>query len=144
MTELEQLLNNGDKEQVEEYLNAFLFEFYNSDKPYLYQDYYYGIEGYDLLAVTLGLDNPKSLVYSEIIDREAFQDIIQVYSTTMDGLYFIRMEQYGYADEDALIYRIVASFDFTNTIEDCKEFMANNDFIKGRNNNIKQFTQKHK
>ena len=42
------------------------------------------------------------------------------------------MEQYGYADEDAVVYRISFTNDLDNLLEECKEYMKNNDFIKMR------------
>lgn len=92
-------------------------------------DYPFGIDDYDEIIKSLGVDE---LIIQEIIDRIKFQDIISIYKTNKENLFFIRMEQYGYADEDAVIYRICFTKDIDKMLENCKEFMKNNDFIKMR------------
>lgn len=90
-------------------------------------DYPFGIDDYDEVIKLLDVDE---LIIQEIIDRIKFQDIISVYKTSKENLFFIRMEQYGYADEDAVIYRICFTKDIDKTIEECKEYMKKHDFIK--------------
>ena len=92
-----------------------------------YTDYPFGIDDYDEIIKTLGVDE---LIVQEIIDRIKFQDIISIYKTNKENLFFIRMEQYGYADEDAVIYRICFTDNMDKTIEDCKKYMKQHDFIK--------------
>ena len=107
-----------------------LEEIINKLKKEKYIDFPFGIEEYDKLVQEL--DTEKELTKQEMIDRINFMDIISIYKTKINNLYFIRMEQYGYADEDAVVYRICYINNIDNTLEDCKEYMKNNDFIKMR------------
>ena len=97
------------------------------EKQENYIDYPFGIDDYDEVIKLLDVEE---LLNQEIIDRIKFQDIISVYKTSKENLFFIRMEQYGYADEDAVIYRICFTKDIDKTIEECKEYMKKHDFIK--------------
>ena len=108
-----------------------LEEIINKLKKEKYIDFPFGIEEYDKLVQEL--DTEKELIKQEMIDRMNFMDIISIYKTKIEKLYFIRMEQYGYADEDAVIYRICYTNNIEKQLEDCKEYMKNNDFIKMRN-----------
>ena len=96
-----------------------------------YKDFLFGIENYDEIINELGVEE---LIDQEIIDRVNFSDIISIYKTKIENLFFIRMEQYGYADEDAVIYRICFTNDINKTLENCKEYMKKHDFIKMREN----------
>ena len=95
-----------------------------------YIDYKFEIEDYDKIIEKL----EPIQIDQEIIDRQKFMDIITTHETNIENLYFIRMEQYGYADEDAVIYRICYTNNLEKQLEKCKEYMKNNDFIKMRNN----------
>ena len=44
------------------------------------------------------------------------------------------MEQYGYADEDAVVYRLAFADSEKTVSTDCKKYMEDNDFIKDRKN----------
>lgn len=107
---------------IEELKNIFI----KTNKE-TFEDFLFGIENYDETIKELGVEE---LIIQEIIDRIKFQDIISVYKTSKENLFFIRMEQYGYADEDAVIYRICFTKDIDKTIEECKEYMKKHDFIK--------------
>lgn len=107
-----------------------LEEIINKAKQEKYVDFLFGIEEYDKLIEEL--DTEKELIRQEMIDRINFMDIISIYKTKIENLYFIRMEQYGYADEDAVVYRICFTDNIDKTLEECKEYMKNNDFIKKR------------
>lgn len=105
-----------------------LFEETNQET---YTDFLFGIDNYDEIIEALKVDE---LIEQEIIDRINFSDIISIYETKIKNLFFIRMEQYGYADEDAVIYRICFTNSITKTLENCKEYMKKHDFIRMREN----------
>ena len=105
-------------------------EIINKLKKEKYVDFLFGIEEYDKLVQEL--DTEKELIKQEMIDRMNFMDIISIYKTKIEKLYFIRMEQYGYADEDAVVYRICFTDDINKALEECKEYMKNHDLIKMR------------
>ena len=111
---------------IEELKNIFI----KTNKE-TFEDFLFGIENYDETIKELGVEE---LLNQEIIDRINFSDIISIYKTKINNLFFIRMEQYGYADEDAVIYRICFTNDIDKTLENCKEYMRKHDFIKMREN----------
>ena len=107
-----------------------LEEIINKAKQEKYIDFLFGIDEYDKIIEEL--DTEKELLNQEMVDRKTFMDIISIYKTKIENLYFIRMEQYGYADEDAVVYRISFTNDLDNLLEECKEYMKNKDYIKMR------------
>lgn len=111
---------------IEELKNTFI----KAEKE-TYKDFLFGIDNYDEVINTLEINE---LITQEIIDRINFSDIISIYKTKIENLFFIRMEQYGYADEDAVIYRICFTNNIDKTLENCKEYMKKHDFIKMREN----------
>ena len=70
-----------------------------------------------------------------MIDRINYLDIITIFKTNIKDLYFSRIEQYGYADEDAVVYRLAFCNNINDLLNDCKEFSKKHDFIKERLNN---------
>lgn len=136
MKKIEEILKTKDVDAVREYIEECQTEYYMSDDDVVYKDFKYGISGYDKLTDALELDEGRDILINEMIDRELFLDVITIFKTNTYDLYFARMEQYGYADDDAVVYRLAFCKDVKRLLEDCKEFAKDNDFIKERNDHI--------
>ena len=107
-----------------------------SDEDFVYKDFLYGIDNYDKLICALELDEGRDILKNEMIDREKFMDCVTIFKTNMYDLYFVRIEQYGYADDDAVVYRLVLCKDIDKIMNTSKEFAEKKDLIKGRNDSI--------
>ena len=121
-------------DKLEEYLktetNEYIKEYLKNQKEENYIDFKFKVEEYDKLEEIL----EPIFLDQDMIDRKNIMDVITIYETSIENIYFIRMEQYGYADEDAVVYRVCYTKEIKKQIEKSKEHMKNNDFIKMRNN----------
>ena len=131
MDQLEEKLKQESIPGIVEYLKECQTNYYISGKNKIYKDFLYGIDEYDKLVKSIDLDE-NNLVLNEMIDREKFLDVISIFKTGIYNLYFVRMEQYGYADEDAVVYRLAFVQDIKELFTDCKDYMEKSDFIKDR------------
>lgn len=135
MNKIVELLKKTKISDIRNYLNEEHKDFINNKKDLKYIDFMYGIDNYDKLVAVLEIDEEKNLLVNEMIDRINFLDIISIFKTNIPNLYFTRIEQYGYADEDAVVYRLAFCNDKKLLLEKCKEYASTNDFIKNRKNN---------
>lgn len=133
MDRIKKILNHGDKELLLRTLEDLQFEFYTDELTVDYIDFEFGIEKYDLLMSVLGNPDENAPVVREMVDRNKFMDDLQIFSTAISNLYFVRMEQYGYADEDAVIYRLQFSYTIDDEVQSLLKYMSEHDFIKTRN-----------
>ena len=133
MERIKKMLFERKKEELKTLFEDLEYEFYTDILNQNYIDFYYGIEQYDILMEVLGEPDKSAPVIREMIDRNRFLDDLQIFQTNIEVLYFIRMEQYGYADEDAVVYRLIFTYNINNEVEECLKFMREHDFIKDRN-----------
>lgn len=136
MKELEEILKKEDIIGIKNYIEECQTNYYIGDEESIYKNFMYGIDEYDKLVAALEFDEGRDIIANEIIDRKAFMDVISIFKTGFYDLYFVRMEQYGYADDDAVVYRLAFSKDTKKLLTDCKNFCAEHDFIKNRNDLI--------
>lgn len=134
MERIKKMLFERKKEELKKLFEDLEYEFYTDILNQNHIDFYYGIEQYDILMEVLGKPDKSAPLIREMIDRNRFLDDLQIFQTNIEVLYFIRMEQYGYADEDAVVYRLIFTYDINSEAEECLKFMREHDFIKDRNN----------
>ena len=133
MNRIKEILNTSNTEMLSRTLEDLEFEFYTDELVNRSVDFEFGIEKYDLLMSALGYPDNSAPLIREMVDRNRFMDDLQIFSTKIDNLYFVRMEQYGYADEDAVIYRLLFSYNIEDEIQNLLLYMSERDFIKTRN-----------
>lgn len=136
MKELEKVLKEKDIAGIRDYIEECQTEYYMSDEDTIYKDFKYGINEYDKLVAALELDEGTDMITHEMVDRKSFMDVITIFKTNTYDLYFARIEQYGYADDDAVVYRLAFSKNPKKLFNECKKLAAENDFIKDRNDFI--------
>ena len=73
----------------------------------------FSIPNYNKLMDILDINDNDSPIYSEIFTDEVLVNSISIYKTNVYSLYFVRKEQFGLRDEDAVFSDLV----FTNNIE---------------------------
>lgn len=110
MSNLKDLLVIKDKDKILEYINIMKNKYETQLKVKdVYEDMEFIIPNYDVLVKLIGIEDDKepieSISYADQINNKL--NNIDVYSTNINELYFIRMEQYALADEDAIIGRLI-------------------------------------
>jgi hypothetical protein len=136
MEALEEMLKKEDIMHIKDYIEECQTDYYIGEEESVYKDFMYGIDEYDKLVTALELDEGTNMIVNEMVDRKSFMDVISIFKTGFYDLYFVRMEQYGYADDDAVVYRLAFTKDTKKLLDDCKSFAAEHDFIKDRNDLI--------
>ena len=107
------LLNTCNYEEIKDYILEKELQFYENDMVDIVLSLGFTIPNYNKLMVILEINDNDSPIYSEIFTDEVLVNSISIYKTNVYNLYFVRKEQFGLRDEDAVISDLV----FTNNIE---------------------------
>ena len=107
------LLNDCNYEGIKDYILEKELQFYENDMVDIVLALGYSIPNYNKLMDILDINDNDSPIYSEIFTDEVLVNSISIYKTNVYNLYFVRKEQFGLRDEDAVISDLV----FTNNIE---------------------------
>ena len=107
------LLNSCDYEEIKDYILEKELQFYENDMVDIVLSLGFSIPNYNKFMDILDINDNDSPVYSEIFTDEVLVNSISIYKTNVHSLYFVRKEQFGLRDEDAVISDLV----FTNNIE---------------------------
>ena len=136
MSELERALHSNDINLVKKVISDMEYEYYTVDngeelKDY-FEDFEYIVPNYDTLLKTMGIDDnqePKvSEMYSDEVERK--MDKVDAFeSSEFINLYFIRMEQYALADEDATISRVIYTDNIEKAVQDCMKLLAKRNIV---------------
>lgn len=134
MNELKEKLKIESLQEIRNYLKECHKKYINNKEKTIYIDFLYGIDEYDKLIEILELDEERDLLINEMVDRVNYLDIISIFKTNIPDLYFSRIEQYAYADEDAVVYRLAFIKNKNKLLKESKEYAKGHDFIKERKN----------
>ena len=136
MSELERALHSNDINLVKKVISDMEYEYYTVDngeelKDY-FEDFEYIVPNYDTLLKAMGIDDnqePKvSEMYSDEVERK--MDKVDAFeSPDFINLYFIRMEQYALADEDATISRVIYTDNIEKAVQDCMKLLAKRNIV---------------
>ena len=107
------LLNTCNYEEIKDYILEKELQFYENDMVDIVLSLGFTIPNYNKLMDILEINDNDSPIYSEIFTDEVLVNSISIYKTNVYNLYFVRKEQFGLRDEDAVISDLV----FTNNIE---------------------------
>ena len=107
------LLNSCNYEEIKDYILEKELQFYENDMVDIVLSLGFTIPNYNKLMEILEINDNDSPIYSEIFTDEVLVNSISIYKTNVYNLYFVRKEQFGLRDEDAVISDLV----FTNNIE---------------------------
>ena len=107
------LLNACNYEEIKDYILEKELQFYENDMVDIVLSLGFTIPNYNKLMEILEINDNDSPIYSEIFTDEVLVNSISIYKTNVYNLYFVRKEQFGLRDEDAVISDLV----FTNNIE---------------------------
>ena len=107
------LLNTCNYEEIKDYILEKELQFYENDMVDIVISLGFSIPNYNKLMDILEINDNDSPIYSEIFTDEVLVNSISIYKTNVYNLYFVRKEQFGLRDEDAVISDLV----FTNNIE---------------------------
>ena len=107
------LLNACNYEEIKDYILEKELQFYENDMVDIVLSLGFTIPNYNKLMDILEINDNDSPIYSEIFTDEVLVNSISIYKTNVYNLYFVRKEQFGLRDEDAVISDLV----FTNNIE---------------------------
>ena len=107
------LLNTCNYEEIKDYILEKELQFYENDMVDIVISLGFSIPNYNKLMDILDINDNDSPIYSEIFTDEVLVNSISIYKTNVYNLYFVRKEQFGLRDEDAVISDLV----FTNNIE---------------------------
>ena len=107
------LLNTCNYEEIKDYILEKELQFYENDMVDIVLSLGFSIPNYNKLMDILDINDNDSPIYSEIFTDEVLVNSISIYKTNVYNLYFVRKEQFGLRDEDAVISDLV----FTNNIE---------------------------
>ena len=107
------LLNTCNYEEIKDYILEKELQFYENDMVDIVLSLGFTIPNYNKLMEILEINDNDSPIYSEIFTDEVLVNSISIYKTNVYNLYFVRKEQVGLRDEDAVISDLV----FTNNIE---------------------------
>ena len=107
------LLNTCNYEEIKDYILEKELQFYENDMVDIVLSLGFNIPNYNKLMEILDINDNDSPIYSEIFTDEVLVNSISIYKTNVYNLYFVRKEQFGLRDEDAVISDLV----FTNNIE---------------------------
>ena len=107
------LLNTCNYEEIKDYILEKELQFYENDMVDIVISLGFTIPNYNKLMDILEINDNDSPIYSEIFTDEVLVNSISIYKTSVYNLYFVRKEQFGLRDEDAVISDLV----FTNNIE---------------------------
>lgn len=136
MNRLERALLSNDVGIVKESISNMEYEYYTSDDSEKLKDYFedfeFSVPNYDTLIKAMGIkDNqePKlTELYTDELERK--MNKIDLYeSNEFINLYFIRMEQYALADEDATISRVIFTEDPEGAMEACKRILDERNIV---------------
>ena len=105
------LLNTFNYEEIKDYILEKELQFYENDMVDIVLSLGFSIPNYNKLMDILDIND--SPIYSEIFTDDVLVNSINIYKTNVYSLYFVRKEQFGLRDEDAVISDLV----FTNNIE---------------------------
>ncbi len=136
MNRLERALLSNDVGIVKESISNMEYEYYTSDdreklKDY-FEDFEFSVPNYDTLIKAMGIkDNQEPKLtefYTDELERK--MNKIDLYeSNEFINLYFIRMEQYALADEDATISRVIFTEDPEGAMEACKRILDERNIV---------------
>ena len=104
------LLNTCNYEEIKDYILEKELQFYENDMVDIVLSLGFTIPNYNKLMDILEINDNDSPIYSEIFTDEVLVNSISIYKTNVYNLYFVRKEQFGLRDEDAVISDLV----FTN------------------------------
>ena len=107
------LLNTCNYEEVKDFILEKELQFYENDMVDIVLSLGFSIPNYNKLMDILDINDNDSPIYSEIFTDEVLVNSISIYKTNVYSLYFVRKEQFGLRDEDAVISDLI----FTNNIE---------------------------
>ena len=136
MNKLERALLSNDVGIVKESISNMEYEYYTSDdseelKDY-FEDFEFYVPNYDTLIKAMGIENNQDPKLTEIYtdELESKMNKIDIYdSKEFINLYFIRMEQYGLADEDATISRVIFTENPEGAMEACKKILDDRNIV---------------
>ena len=136
MSELERASHSNDINLVKKVISDMEYEYYTVDngeelKDY-FEDFEYIVPNYDTLLKAMWIDDnqePKvSEMYSDEVERK--MDKVDAFeSSEFINLYFIRMEQYALADEDATISRVIYTDNIEKAVQDCLKLLAKRNIV---------------
>lgn len=135
MNKLEKALYSGDVGIVRNYISEMEFNYYTADDSQelkdSYEDFEFLVPNYDILLKALGMsDSQEPTMCDAYTDKSDSRfNKIDIYCTDFINLYFIRMEQYGLADEDATISRVIFTDNIENAMEECKEILNSRNIV---------------
>ena len=119
-------MKSNDIDLIKDAISEIEFEYYKlNDSKELkdsFIDFEFGVPNYDTLLKVIGINDSKTPKESEIKVDEIKRKMDKVdafESTEYMNLYFIRMEQYALADEDAMIGRIIFTDNIKNAVQEC-------------------------
>lgn len=136
MNRLERALLSNDVGIVKESISNMEYEYYTSDDSEKLKDYFedfeFSVPNYDTLIKAMGIkDNQEPKLtefYTDELERK--MNKIDLYeSNEFINLYFIRMEQYALADEDATISRVIFTEDPEGAMEACKRILDERNIV---------------
>lgn len=133
MNKIQKILENWQEEELKDLLAEKEIEFYEGDTKDISLLLGYAIPNYNQLTELLGITDQKEAIYTEMFGNGPISNKIDAYQTNIDSLYFIRKEQYGLRDEDAMLCKLVFTQDLDNTMQKEKEELSHQNLIQERN-----------
>ena len=133
MNKIERALYSNEIEIVKKSISDMEDKYYISDdNKDFFVDFEFFVPNYDTLIQAMGIENnqePKlTEMYTDDIKRKMNKiDIFE--AKEFINLYFIRMEQYALADEDATISRIIFTKNIEGAMETCKKILDNRNIV---------------
>ena len=113
ISEFLSLLNACNYEGIKDYILEKELQFYENDMVDIVLSLGFSIPNYNKLMDILDINDNDSPIYSEIFTDEVLVNSISIYKTNTYNLYFVRKEQFGLRDEDAVVSELI----FTDNIE---------------------------
>ena len=113
ISEFLSLLNACNYEGIKDYILEKELQFYDNDMVDIVLSLGFSIPNYNKLMDILDINDNDSPIYSEIFTDEVLVNSISIYKTNTYNLYFVRKEQFGLRDEDAVVSELI----FTDNIE---------------------------
>lgn len=130
------LLKKGDIEEIQKYLTNKELEFYNNDSRSLTIGLGFSIPNYDILINLLGIKDNEEPEINDTFGDESYFKIVTCFKTNIRNAYFIREEEYGPRDEDAMRCLLVFSDNLEQVISSEREWMSKKSIIRERSKNI--------
>ena len=130
METIKSMLEKWKEDDLKDYLAEKEIEFYAGDAKDISIPLDYAIPNYNKLTDLLGITDQVEPVMTEMFGNGLFSNKIDAYQTNIESLYFIRKEQYGPKDEDAMLCELTFTQDLTEKIEKEKEELSHRNIIQ--------------